>query len=96
MNGSHELAATLQKYFSPEQAATLRKYFSPDQIAVLLTVHTNTVNRWLREGVRFSDGTRRRPEAIRTPGGWRVLEDDLFSWLEAVKLDRVSEPSAKG
>jgi hypothetical protein len=81
---------------SNELLATLRKYSSPDQIAVLINVHTNTVNRWLREGVLFGDGTRRRPEAIRTPGGWRVLEDDLFAWLEAVKLDRASEPSAKG
>ncbi len=78
---------------SDEQLATLKKYLSPDQIALLISVHTNTVNRWLREGVRFSDGKRRRPEAIRTPGGWRVREDHLWDWLEAVKADRAGEPS---
>ena len=78
---------------SDEQLATLTKYLSPDQIAVLIGVHTNTVNRWLRQGVLFSDGKRRRPEALRTPGGWRVREDDLFAWLDAVKADRASLPS---
>jgi hypothetical protein len=66
-------------------------YLSPDQIAVRLAVHHNTVIRWLRDGVRFSDGKRRRPEAIRTPGGWRVLEQDLFGFLGAVKADRTRQ-----
>ncbi len=78
---------------SVERLEPVSKYLSPDQIAVLIGVHTNTVNRWLREGVRFSDGKRRRPEAIRTPGGWRVREDHLWNWLDAVKADRASEPS---
>jgi hypothetical protein len=78
---------------SDDRLATLSKYLSPDQIAVLIGVHTNTVNRWLRHGVRFCDGKRRRPAALRTPGGWRVLETDLFAWLDAVKADRASEPT---
>ena len=72
---------------------TPARYLSPSQIALLLNVHDNTVNRWCRDGVVFSDGKRRRPKSLRTPGGWRVLEDDLFAWLEAVKADRSSEPS---
>ena len=52
-------------------SSALPPYRSPDEIADLVKVHTNTVNRWLRKGVKFSDGSWRRPEAIRTPGGWR-------------------------
>jgi hypothetical protein len=69
------------------------RYLSPSQIAVLLNVHDNTVNRWCRDGVRFSDGRRRRPELIRTPGGWRIREDHLWQFLDAVKADRTAEPS---
>jgi hypothetical protein len=64
------------------------KYRAPDELAILVSVHHNTVIRWLRDGVRFSDGKRRRPEALRTPGGWRVREDHFWAFLEAVKADR--------
>jgi hypothetical protein len=64
------------------------KYRSPDELALLVKVHHNTVIRWLRDGVVFSDGRRRRPQSLRTPGGWRVREDHFFDWLEAVRVDR--------
>ena len=71
---------------SDEQLATLSKYLSPDQIAVLISVHTNTVNRWLRNGVLFSDGKRRRPEAMSHPrwvAGARRRLDELARGREA-------------
>jgi hypothetical protein len=76
---------------SVSQLEPVSRYLSPDQIALRLAVHHNTVIRWLRDGVRFSDGKRRRPEAIRTPGGWRILEDHLFEFLESVKADRTRQ-----
>jgi hypothetical protein len=69
------------------------KYRAPAELALLISVHDNTIIRWLRDGVLFSDGKRRRPEAIRTPGGWRVREDHFWQFLDAVKADRASEPS---
>ena len=66
------------------------RYLSPSQIALLLNVHDNTVNRWCRTGVTF--WTEKSPPVIRTPGGWRILESDLFAWLDAVKADRAGQP----
>jgi hypothetical protein len=71
-----------------EQLKTVSRYLSPDQIAVLLAIHVNTVHRWLRDGVARSSGGRLRPESVRTPGGWRVREDHLWVFLDAVKADR--------
>ncbi len=76
---------------SVSQLEAVSKYLSPDQIAVLLAVHHNTVIRWLRDGVSLSVGGRLRPPSIRTPGGWRVREDHLFEFLEAVKADRTRQ-----
>jgi hypothetical protein len=83
----------MQMPVANEPLAPVSKYLSPDQIAVLIGVHYNTVNRWLRRGVRFSDGKRHRPAALRTPGGWRVQESEIFAWLDAVKADRASAPA---
>ena len=67
------------------------RYLSPSQIALLLNVHDNTVNRWCRTGVTPPD-EECRPEVIRTPGGWRILESDLFRAADAVKADRAGQP----
>jgi hypothetical protein len=63
-------------------------YKAPAHFARLYGTHTNTFIRWCRDGVRFSDGTRRRPEHIRTPGGYRATEAAVEDFLEAVKFDR--------
>jgi hypothetical protein len=61
---------------------------APTHFARLYGTHTNTFIRWCRDGVLFSNGTRRRPEHIRTPGGYRATEAAVEEFLEAVKLDR--------
>jgi hypothetical protein len=63
-------------------------YKPPFHFSRLYGTHTNTFIRWCRDGVLFSDGTRRRPEHIRTPGGYRATEAAVEEFLEAVKLDR--------
>lgn len=50
--------------------------------------HPNTIIRWFRDGVLFSDGTRRRPDHVRTPGGYRATEEAVHEFLESIKADR--------
>jgi len=60
----------------------------PSHFAKVLGTHPNTVIRWMRDGVLFSDGSRRRPRHVRTPGGYRATDQDMAEFLECVKADR--------
>jgi hypothetical protein len=69
-------------------------YHRPVHFARLYGTHVNTVIRWCRDGVLFSDGSTRRPRHVRTPGGYHITEQDLSAFLDEVKLDRCSAPQA--
>jgi hypothetical protein len=46
------------------------------------TIHTTTVLKWIRRGVRLPDGTILRLRARKRPGGWMVNQSDLDEFLE--------------
>jgi hypothetical protein len=64
------------------------QYRGPTYWARVLGIHPNTIIRWCRDGIIFSDGTRRRPEYVRTPNGYRLTESQVNAFLELVKADR--------
>jgi hypothetical protein len=73
----------------PATHETTSLYRTPAHFARLLGVHTNTVIRWFRDGVAFTDGSRQRPRHVRTPGGYRATEADVREFLELIKADRL-------
>jgi hypothetical protein len=73
---------------SASDVDSLTCYRTPSHFARKYGTHPNTFIRWCRDGVLFSDGTRRRPEHVRTPGGYRATEGDVQEFLETVKADR--------
>jgi hypothetical protein len=51
--------------------------------------HASTLVRWITKGTRLRDGSRLRLRALRTPGGWRVAEDSLYEFYDALTRDRL-------
>ena len=54
-------------------------------------VNVSTLARLAAKGIRLSDGSRVRLEAIRTPSAWLSCEEWLHSFLDAITADRVGD-----
>jgi hypothetical protein len=53
-------------------------------------VHAATVTRWIVDGARLPDGSRRRLRAIRGPGRWLVEPEAIEEFLDALTADRAT------
>ena len=67
----------------------------PADVARKLKVHVATVSRWILKGVPGQAGGERiRLDAIRIPGGWRILPSDLERFLRVVRHDHATATEA--
>lgn len=64
------------------------KLLTTTEIARELSTHPSAPVRWINNGALLSSGERRKLEAVRLPGGWRVTRQALDDFLEAVTADR--------
>jgi hypothetical protein len=60
----------------------------------VLGVDPSAIVRWCKLGIVLADGKRLRPAYVRTPNGFRITEEHLNEFLEAVKADRDKHPEA--
>jgi hypothetical protein len=68
---------------------SLVEWLTPVIISRELHTHPSAPVRWIQDGALLSNGHRERLQAVRTPGGWRVLRADLDRFLEIVTADRL-------
>ncbi len=68
-----------------------RPYLTPCDISRILGCHPSAPIRWLSRGSVLSSGERLKLQAVRTPGGWRIRQDWLDSFLEAMTADRMKD-----
>jgi hypothetical protein len=63
------------------------------------TIHSTTVLKWIKRGVRLPDGTTLKLRATKRPGGWMIAPADLGEFLEvyaAAAAEEVSSPAPVG
>ncbi len=53
-------------------------------------VHPATLTRWILEGCALSDGSRLKLRAVRFPAGWRVTDQWVDEFLEAITTSRLA------
>ena len=51
--------------------------------------HVSALVRWIKKGTSRRDGSRLHLRAIRTPGGWRVAEEWLQEFYDALTSDHL-------
>jgi hypothetical protein len=79
---------TTEPGLRPAKAAKLIPSFRADR-----PTHSATVIRWILEGVRLTDGTRLKLEAVRLPSGWVTTPNAIQRFIEALTADRTgSQP----
>jgi hypothetical protein len=59
-------------------------YLTPGDIAHMLQVHSSAPVRWFRRGTLLADGSRLYLKHLRLPGGFRVKQEWLDTFLEAL------------
>jgi hypothetical protein len=72
------------------EVGSVRYYRLADAARQLYPVptHPASVTRHIIRGVRLRDGSRRRLDATRTPGGWVVTAEAVRAFLDALTADR--------
>jgi hypothetical protein len=55
-------------------------------------VHVSTLTRWITRGVRAADGSIVKLDARRFPGGWKVTDEALDLFLEALTHAALGRP----
>jgi hypothetical protein len=58
------------------------------------STHPATVTRWIKRGVRLSDGSVLKLAARRYPGGWTVSDDAVNQFIDRLTADRCGSPVA--
>ena len=65
-------------------------------VARQLDRHPASVTRWIVKGALLRDGSRRRLDALRTPGGWLIDQRDLDSFLTVLASDVLGQSTPVG
>ncbi len=71
--------------------ASVSHYLRAADIAGVVGCHVVTVYRWLKSGVRLSDGTVLKLACRATPHEWLVTREDLDAFLLRIAQDRQAD-----
>ncbi len=74
-------------------AEATETFLTPTNIARSLQLDPSAPVRWLRKGVLRPDGSRLRLQHICVPGGYRVKQEWLDAFLQALADDRAGKPT---
>jgi hypothetical protein len=75
-------------------ADTAETYLTPADIARKLKLDPSAPVRWMRRGVLLADGSRLRLPHLCVPSGYRVKQESLDSFLQALADDRAGRVNA--
>ena len=73
----------------PAVQADLETRLTCAHIARECACHPSAATRWIQKGAVLTTGERVKLKAVRTPGGSRVLREDLDAFLETLTADRL-------
>jgi hypothetical protein len=59
-----------------------------------IEVHPSAIVRWIRRGYRLSDGVREYLKTTALPGGYRVRDEDLATFLDKITQDKLGRTTA--
>jgi hypothetical protein len=56
------------------------------------STHPGTLTRWIKRGVRLSDGSVLKLAARRYPGGWTITDEAVDEFISRLTVDRTGTP----